>query len=276
MFELPEYMTLARQMNETIKGRCIKQGSLGNTPHRFVWYNRKPGEFAELTRGKTIGKAHARGKWLFVSLDPGYVLVFGECGGRMLYHPAGTPVPDKYHLCLVFQDESALSVTTQMWGAMELYERGKERERQYIKDMRLTPIESGFTLAYFSHLIDAVCAIEKKSVKALLTQDQLIPGLGNAITQDILFRTHLSPKHPVEDLTKTQRKQLYNAILKTVNETIDKGGRYDECDLYGNPGGYVRLMDKNAVDRPCPGCGHEVKKTQYLGGACYYCPACQK
>lgn len=276
MFELPEFLTLARQMNETIRAKCIMQGSLDTTPHRFVWYNRKPAEFARLTSGKLIGKAQAKGKWLFISLEPGYVLVFGECGGKVLYHPAGTQPPDKYHLCLVFQDGSSLTATTQMWGAMELYEKGKERERRYVKDMRTTPVEAAFTFEYLSALIDDVLKIEKKSAKGLLTQDQLIPGLGNAIAQDILFRAHLHPRHPIDELTKSQKRQLYNAIVKTVSQVVEKGGRYDEYDLYGNPGGYVRLMDKNALDRPCPECGRQVKKIQYLGGACYFCPECQK
>ena len=68
-----------------------------------------------------------------------------------------------------------------MWGAMELYEAGQEQERQYIKDMRPTPIEAGFTFEYFSGLIDSLLSGEKRSVKGLLTQEQLIPGLGNAI-----------------------------------------------------------------------------------------------
>lgn len=275
MFELPEFSVLAAQMNKTIRNKCIKEGKLGNTPHKFVWYNRTPAEFANLTMNKTVGKAHARGKWLFIPLEPGYVLVFGECGGRILYHPDGA-LPAKYHLCLSFEDGSALSATTQMWGAMELYEKGKERHRQYIKDMRLTPLDAGFTLDYLTGLIDAVAKIEKKSAKGLLTTDQLIPGLGNAIAQDILFRAHLDPRHPITELTKMQRKQLYGAVLKTVNLVVEKGGRYDECDLYGNAGGYVRLMDKNAVQQPCPGCGGPVKKLQYLGGACYFCPKCQK
>ncbi len=163
-----------------------------------------------------------------------------------------------------------------MCGAMELFEKGKERERQYVKHMRTTPIEAGFTFEYFSGLIDAVSKIEKKSAKGLLTQDQLIPGLGNAIAQDILFRAHLDPRHSIEEPSKSQKRQLYNAIVKTVNEVIAKGGRYDEYDLYGNLGGYVRLMDKNALDRPCPECGRQVNKIQYLGGACYFCPECQK
>ncbi len=86
MFELPEFVTLARQINEVITGKVIKKGSLGNAPHKFVWYNRTPNKFGALTRGKTVGKASAKGKWLFVALEPGYVLVLGECGGKVLFH----------------------------------------------------------------------------------------------------------------------------------------------------------------------------------------------
>ena len=81
MFELPEYITLAHQMNETLKGKTIGKGVLGNTPHKFVWYNRSHDEFERLTKGKKIGEASVKGRWLFLDLDPGYVLVLGEFGG---------------------------------------------------------------------------------------------------------------------------------------------------------------------------------------------------
>ena len=46
MFELPEYVTFARQLNETVAGKTIRNGCLGNSPHKFVWYNRSHEEFA--------------------------------------------------------------------------------------------------------------------------------------------------------------------------------------------------------------------------------------
>ena len=57
MFELPEFVTLAKQFNDTLQGKTIRSGSLGNKPHKFVWYNRTHEEFTELTRGKTVGDA---------------------------------------------------------------------------------------------------------------------------------------------------------------------------------------------------------------------------
>ena len=276
MFELPEFVTLAKQMNDTLKGKTIRRGQLGNSPHRFVWYNRSHDEFERLAKGKTIGEAWAKGKWLFIPLEPGYVLLLGECGGKVLYHPPGSQVPKKLHLHITFDDESFLTATTQMWGAMELHESGEEQNRKYVKGMRTTPIEPEFTFDYFCTLIDQLVTEKKRSVKGLLTQDQIIPGLGNAIAQDILFRARLHPRHSLADLNAGQRRALYDAILNTVGEVIEGGGRYDEVDLYSHRGGYTRIMDRNAVGRPCPECRGEIEKTQHLGGTCYFCPNCQK
>jgi formamidopyrimidine-DNA glycosylase len=275
MFELPEFVTLAAQMNATLQGKIIRSGQLGNSPHKFVWYNRTPAEFEALTQGKRVGTARARGKWLFIPLDPGYLLLLGECGGKALYHAAGSKVPAKYHLYLTFEDGSFFTATTQMWGAMELYVQGEEEEREYVKGMKTTPLEPAFTLAYFHGLIDDVVTAKKQSVKGLLTQDQSIPGLGNAIAQDILFRARLHPRHSLVELSRDQRETLYHAILDVVHAAVAKGGRYDEVDLYGRHGGYVRLMDSKAAGHPCPACGTAIEKIHYLGGACYYCPRCQ-
>jgi len=275
MFELPEYLTLARQMNDTLPGKTVQRGQLGNSPHKFLWYNRSPEEFERLSQGKTVGQAQARGRWLFLPLEPGYVLVLGECGGKVLYHPPGSGAPKKYHLYITFEDGSFLTATTQMWGAMELYAQGEEQDREYIKDMRPTPADPEFTFVYWNALLDELIPEKKRSAKALLTQDQLIPGLGNAIAQDILYRARLHPRHPIDELDAGQRQALYEAIVATVRDVIAQGGRYDEYDLYGQPGGYVRLMDKKAAGHPCPECGAVVEKMSYLGGTCYFCPSCQ-
>jgi formamidopyrimidine-DNA glycosylase len=275
MFELPETITLTRQMNDTLPGKIIQSGRLGNSPHKFVWYNRSHEEFAALAEGKAIGRAAVKGRWMLIPLESGFVLVLGECGGKILYHPPETPRPLKYHLLLDFDDGSALSAMTQMWGAMELYEQGLELEREYIKDMRPTPVDSRFTLEYFNRLVDELAAGKARSVKSLLTQDQIIPGLGNAIAQDIMLRARLHPRRPLESLAAQERVDLYEAICETLKLAIALGGRNDETDLFGQPGSYMRLMDRNRVGKPCPQCGTKVVKMAYLGGTCYVCPGCQ-
>ena len=275
MFELPELTTIASQMADTVEGKTIAEGSLGNTPHKFVWYNREHDEFTRLAGGKRIGQAHAEGKWLFVPLEPGYVLLLGEWGGRILYHPAPATPPKKYHLYLGFEDGSAFSATTQMWGGVALFEHGLEREYTYIKDMRTQPSDPEFTFEYFTSLAREARAEGKRSVKGLLTQEGFVPGVGNAIAQDIMFRARLHPKRDIGGLSEAQLRALYYETVGTVRDTTEAGGRNDERDLFGNAGGYARLMDAKAVGRPCPNCGGPVDKLQYLGGACYVCPSCQ-
>jgi formamidopyrimidine-DNA glycosylase len=274
MFELPECLTLAKQINQVMRRKIVARRMLGNSPHKFVWYNRTHSEFERLTRGKRVGKSVARGRWLFIPLQPGYVLLIGECGGKMLHHSSGAPMPKKYHLCLTFEDGSFFTVTTQMWGAMELHDEGKERESKYVKNMKPTPVDAGFTFEHFDVLIDGL--EDSRSVKGLLTQDQLIPGLGNSIAQDILFKAGLHPRAGARRLSAAQRKKLYRCILDVTRAIADKGGRDDELDLHGRPGGYRRIMDKDSAGNPCPRCGTTIQKMQYLGGACYFCPSCQK
>ena len=276
MFELPELTVIAAQMNEVLPGLTVAAGTLGNSPHKFVWYDREPEEFAALAAGLRAGPSWAEGKWLFLPLEPGYVLLLGEWGGRIRYHARGETLPAKRHLDLTFTTGAAFSATTQMWGGVHLGEAGHEHDVKYVKDMRPTPVDDRFDRPYFDELVAAAQQGGKRSVKGLLTQDQLIPGLGNAIAQDIMFRARLHPRRSLADVSAGQLDGLFVAITGTVRDVIAAGGRSDERDLFGRPGGYARLMDAKAAGRPCLACGTPVTRISYLGGACYFCPACQQ
>ena len=83
MIELPEVLTIARQMNEELKGRKIEYGNCGNSPHKFAWYSREREEYEEILAGKTVGEVVGEGNWILASLSPGYALSLGDMGGRI-------------------------------------------------------------------------------------------------------------------------------------------------------------------------------------------------
>ncbi|HET7839074.1 MAG TPA: DNA-formamidopyrimidine glycosylase family protein, partial [Rectinemataceae bacterium] len=126
MFELPEYLVLASQIRSELLGKKLRRASTKNVEHRFVWHNLEPGDFAAAAQGRTIGQPRVRGKWMSVPLEPGYVLLIGECGGDLRYEASAASAPRSYHLLIEFEDGSALWARTGMWGAYELYKAGEE------------------------------------------------------------------------------------------------------------------------------------------------------
>jgi formamidopyrimidine-DNA glycosylase len=64
--------------------------------------------------------------------------------------------------------------------------------------------------------------------------------------------------------------------VQTLRAAVEAGGRTSELDLFGRPGGYARILDSASAGQPCPVCGAAIEKIQFMGGASYFCPSCQK
>jgi len=276
MIELPEALTIARQMNDELKGKKIESGNRGNSPHKFAFYNREPEEYEEILAGKIVGEVKGDGNWISAPLEPGFKLVLGCMGGRILYHDFRNyqnedTLPKKYHLMLCFEDQTYLTVTIQMWGFIKLVEESETVSFH----TTLTPMSDEFTYGRFKQLLEDYEERDKKSIKYFMISGPGILGIGNSYLQDILFRAKIHPKRLVADIDGRESRGLYDAIRETMKEAIELGGRYDERDLYNNPGGYKRILDSKARGNPCPECGTPIEKIQYLGGASYFCPNCQ-
>ena len=279
MIEMPEAATLARQMGAELTGKTITRFARGTQTHRFLWLNRPDEEYESILPGKTITGANHYGRSIYLFMGEENMLWWGDAGGKILYHAPGEKTPSKYHLGWEFSDGSHLTYALQMWGAVKLLDASEFNECPH-DETGLPPLHPDFTFERFDSMLDEYPEKTSKGVKGfLVATGYSIPnhvhGLGNAIVQDILFHARLSPKSKIPDINLEERQRLYDAIQSTVAEAIEAGGRYDEFDLYGNKGGYVRLMDSKTANTPCPNCGTDIQKISYLGGACYLCPNCQ-
>jgi formamidopyrimidine-DNA glycosylase len=279
MIEMPEAATLARQMNAELTGKTIVHFARGSQTHKFLWLNRPDEEYESILPGKTITGVSHYGRSIYLFMGDENMLWWGDAGGKILYHAPGEKVPAKYHLSWEFSDGSHLTYALRMWGAVKLLDASEFDERPH-EETGVPPLHPDFTFERFNAMLDEYPEKTSKGIKGfLVATGYAIPnhvhGLGNAIVQDILFHTQLSPKRKIPDIVPDERQSLYDAIQSTVAEAIEAGGRYDEYDLYGDKGGYVRLMDSKTVDKPCANCGTNIQKISYLGGACYLCPSCQ-
>jgi len=275
MIELPEALTIARQMNDVLSGKRIEAGIRGNSPHKFAFYNRPPEEYEAILRSKTMGAVAEHGSLILAALEPDYVLVLGGGGERILFHQSEETLPKKHQLLLHFQDDTYLTVTVQGWGHAQLFHQSEIAAHPYIGRKCVSPLSDAFTFEYFQGLFGELAEKDPRSIKFFVISKPGICGVGNGYLQDILFRAKIHPKRRSIDIAEREKPTLYEAIRGILKQAMELGGRDTEIDLYNRPGRYKRILDSRNVGQPCRECGAPIERIQYLGGASYFCPHCQ-
>jgi len=275
MLELPEAVTLARQINEILLGKTIASARANTSPHRFAFHQGDPETYPEKLRNQIIGEATARGSLIATDIGTERVLLLGDGGLRILYHERETTSPKKHQLLIRFDDSTYLTVSVSGWGAIWLMAHAEQAAHKVAGYQGISPVSDDFTERYLDTLFAAVPPDDKRTIKLFIVSDPKIWGVGNGYLQDILFHAGLHPRRRVVDLTDADRARLYTAIRTTLTEAVAANGRTTERDLFNRRGGYARLMDSKTNGQPCPVCNTPIEKISYLGGSCYLCQHCQ-
>ncbi len=273
MMELPEAMTLKRQIDETIRGKRISKVTAGYTPHKFAWYHGDPMAYPNLLEERCVDEADAVGG--MVEIKAGDARILLSDGVNLRYHGQNESHPQKHQLLIEFDDSSAMSATVQMYGGLCCFRPGDYENPYYeIAQIKPSPLTEEFDKGYFDELISAL-TVQKLSAKAFLATQQRIPGLGNGVLQDILWYAFIHPKRKINTLSDDEKQKLFYSIKTTLAEMTELGGRDTEKDLYGCNGGYITKLSKKSAGAACSVCGELIIKETYLGGSIYYCPGCQ-
>ena len=246
MIEAPEARILCRQLNETVRGKKITDVYTQFSPHKFAWFTGSSEEYAEQLSGKTIDHAQSQGGMVEITIGD-KVLILTD-GVNLRYLAPGSKLPAKHQLLIAFEDESCLVASVRMYGGLMCYDKDAADGvlSNYYLTARSKPqvTSDGFSPEYFLGLINADSA-QKKSAKAFLATEQTIPGLGNGVLQDILFKSHIHPKRRLATLGDVELGRMYSSVKSTLRDMADRGGRDTEKDLLGKPGGYKTLLSKN-------------------------------
>lgn len=274
MIEIPESFTIAKQLNQMIKGKTIQNIITNHSPHKFAFFFGDPALYSILLTGKTIDSVEAYAGLVELSAAD-TKLVLGD-GVNIRYFEKGTSLPKKHQLCVTFEDDSSIVCTVQMYGGMWAFNEGENDDNFYytVAKEKPSPLSEEFNQAYFQKILQN--AKQTISAKALLATEQRIPGLGNGTLQDILFRSRIHPKTKLQALSSDDIENLYYSVKNTLLEMTEKGGRNTEKDIFGNPGAYQTILSKNTLKSPCPVCGNTITREAFLGGNIYFCSQCQE
>lgn len=272
MMELPEVITISRQANKELAGKVISQVFMPTNPHRFAFFYGEPESYKPLLTGKRILLVEGSEMFVDIKMDEDTTLSIGD-GVRITYGDSQTQIPEKYQLLLAFADNTFLALTITMYGVIFAFKGEIDNIYHQQSFQKVSPLSDAFDENYFLSLFET----EKKklSAKALLASEQRIPGLGNGVLQDILFRAKINPKRKVFTLSAEEKKNLFQVVKSTLKEMTEAGGRSTETDFYGKKGGYESSLSSKTYKDPCPVCEGFIMKEAYMGGSVYYCLYCQ-
>lgn len=272
MLEIPESHTIAEQLNQTVQGKTIQKVQANASPHGFAFYYGDPQAYPGLLEGKTVGRTEALAGQIEITVED-VKLLFGDGVGIRYLQPGEDP-PKKHQLHIAFADASSLVCTVQMYGGLWAFKEGENDNFYYmVAKEKPSPLTDQFDRAYFDLLLaDAKPTL---SAKAFLATEQRIPGLGNGVLQDLLFKARVNPKAKLKGLKPEDVDRLFQSVKQTISDMTNRGGRDTEKDLFGRHGGYETVLSNKTYKKPCPVCGGPIIRQAYLGGNVYYCSVCQ-
>jgi formamidopyrimidine-DNA glycosylase len=130
----------------------------------------------------------------------------------------------------------------------------------------------GASLEEFSTRLRA----ENHTLKRSLTDPRTFSGIGNAYSDEILHRAHLSPVALSQKLPPEGIQRLYAAVHEVLEEWTQ---RLRTEAVKGFPEKVTAFRPEMAVHgrfgKPCPVCGTAVQRIRYAENETNYCPRCQ-
>ena len=230
MLEIPESMTIARQLNETVRGKVIRRAVAGASEHKFAFYHGDPADYNALLKGQIVGDSIGIGAMAEITAGDRRIVLGDGANLRYYLNPGDEPM--KHQLLIELEDGSVLVCTVQMYGAVLVFFNGEYDNKYYLAAKeKPQPLTETFDRPYFESLRTE--ATDKISSKAFLATEQRIPGLGNGVLQDILFHAGIHPKRRMGTLSGREYDGMFRSLKETLAEMTRLNGRDTERDLFG-------------------------------------------
>ena len=136
-------------------------------------------------------------------------------------------------------------------------------------------------------MLARACKGKKTSLKAALSDQRVVAGLGNIYVCEALHRARLSPKRMASTIAtrsgapNERAERLVDAIKAVLKDAIKAGGSSlrDHKRTDGELGTFqhhFRVYDREGQKCPTPNCRGTVKRIVQNGRSTFFCPACQK
>jgi formamidopyrimidine-DNA glycosylase len=301
MPELPEVETVRRGLQPVMEGARFRKVEARRGDLRWPL----PKDFVARLEGQTVEGLGRRAKYLLADLSSGDVLLMhlGMSGsfrvaqersmhdGNELdesapggyYHDRSK---DAAHDHVVFHMSSGARISfndPRRFGSMKIVAREKLDQEPLLRALGPEPLGNAFDAA----MLARACKGKKTSLKAALSDQKIVAGLGNIYVCEALHRALVSPKRLASTIaTKSgapneRAERLVAAIRTVLEDAIAAGGSSlrDHRQTSGELGLFqhnFRVYDREGTPCVTPGCKGTIKRIVQTGRSTFFCPVCQR
>ena len=299
MPELPEVETVRASLARDLVGKKIKAVAVDNG--RVVRRHKTAKEFRALLEGHSIKSVERLGKNLVFGLDNATHLVvhLGMSGQLLRAKGPKEPKPKHTHVVFTFTQGGELRyVDPRTFGELYVSKPPLEgTEAEISKFARLSIGGDGLALRRqvpeLAHLgidpfedqigwdrLAAILRSRTTMLKIVLTDQDIIAGIGNIYADEILYAAGLGPDRAADSLSTIEIRRLHRTITELLTDAIKYGGSTLDDEQFVNPDGKPGTFQQrhqvyNREGLACLHCRRPIVRITLRQRSTFFCEKCQ-
>lgn len=261
MPELPEVAVFKKVIEQTSLHQPIQSIEV---ERKDILEDIKSNDFADRLEGDQFQAVDRYGKYLFILTGMGQTIFmhFGMTA-RPVYYSGEDIQPDYARLVFTFRSGDHLAFDCRrmlgkvgMTGSMD----------QFVKDkgLGIDALDPKLDKAAFRELIQS----SRGYVKTTLMKQETIAGIGNEMSDEILYQAGIHPKSKISGLDSEDINRIYDTMRKVFETRISTNAQTDQLpDTW--------LLKHRDDGEACPKCGGSIERVKISGRSSYVCEQCQ-
>ncbi|HEY5958787.1 MAG TPA: DNA-formamidopyrimidine glycosylase family protein [Polyangiaceae bacterium] len=267
MPELPDIELYVEALSQRIVDCPLKSARIA---HPFVLRSFEPKP--EASFGQTVTRVFRMGKRIVIRMsNDHHWIIHLMIAGRLHWGKPNAPLAKRAGLFAIDFSSGTLSLTEAgTKRRASLHVLGNAEELAAFRRYGVEPLEVD------AERFAASLRRESHTLKRALTDPDIVSGVGNAYSDEILHRARLSPMALTRTLDDEACQRLHAACQSTLAEWVSRlqaeaGGAFPERVTTFRP----EMAVHGRYAEPCPVCGTKVQRIRYATNECNYCPTCQ-
>lgn len=256
MPELPELEIFKRYAKSTSLHQKIKKLAIFDEK---LLGNIDSNKLTNAVEGEQFEEAKRYGKYLLFHLSNAdwLILHFGMSGELNYYEKSGEK-PEYTKLLFIFENDTHLAyINIRRLGEIN-YSKTID---DFVEEKNLGPDFLQLSKEEFIEIVKN----RRGSIKYTLMQQNIIAGIGNEYSDEVLFQIKIHPKVKANNLAEEQYDQLYEKLNEIIDIAIQR-----DTDSMNFPDNF--LLPHREKGGKCPICGETVKRIKVSGRSAYICP----